>query len=86
VQILTGQNNQSNSHLQESQQFDNEDADEAPMKLEGVLETIIAQKINEKLKNYQVYDHEDRSCSNRLTNPKTPLRANNNQEISFSSA
>jgi hypothetical protein len=34
-----------------------EDADEAPMKLEGVLETIIAKKINEKLKSNQVYDH-----------------------------
>jgi hypothetical protein len=63
---------------------DIEDADEAPMKLEGVLETIIAKKINEKLKIHQAYDHQDRSCSNRLTNARTPLRAgNNNQEISF---
>jgi hypothetical protein len=34
-----------------------EDADEAPMKLEGVLETIIAKKINEKLMIHQGYDH-----------------------------
>jgi hypothetical protein len=64
-----------------------EDADEAPMKLEGVLETIIAKKINEKLMSHQGYDHQDRSCSNRLNNAKTPVRANNNnQELSFTSA
>jgi hypothetical protein len=69
--------------------MDIEDADEAPMKLEGVLETIIAKKINEKLHSHQVYDHQDRSCSNRLTNARTPIRApasTYNQELNFMSA
>lgn len=50
--------------------------DEAPMKLEGVLETIIAKKINERLHgSRQIYDHQDRSCSNRLNNLRTPIKA-----------
>ena len=60
------------------------------MKLEGVLETIIAKRINEKMKAHHVYDHQDRSCSNRLNNAKANLRApqntTKNQQLDFTAA